>query len=314
MIIKKVSLALPETIYSNQHISTFCPIDENFMEQKVGISNRHWLRKDENEITLAQKACLSLLNDEIFRTDHVDGCIWVGQIHDPLIPHASALLQAALGLPKNCMCFDLGLACSGYIHALVLGQSLISTGQLNNCLIVTCDPYSRILDMRDRNTAPLFGDAATATWLDSSGSGICLGASDLGTDGSRARYLECNLQKGSCLHMDGKGIFEFAIREVPLSVQRCLAKNKKTEAEIDYFIFHQANKFILEYLCKQVMKIPSYKYLIKMRDIANTVSSSIPIMLASLMDQLSKGDQLILSAFGAGLSWGTIYGKYHTDK
>lgn len=311
MVIRQVGRALPRKIISNAELSAFCPVDETFMEQKVGIFSRHWLSQDEDGLDLAAKACQSLFEKSGLQPHEVDVCVWVGQAHDALIPHASALLQASLGLGQSCMCFDLGLACSGYVHALALGQALISSGQAKNCLLVTCDPYSRILDKGDRNTAPLFGDAATATWLGIHGDGIKLGMGDFGTDGTRARYLACGADTSARLHMDGKGIFNFAIREVPLSINRCLEKNGQTKKDIDYFVLHQANRFILEYLFK-IMGIPTHKYMIDMSDVANTVSSSIPLILADLMNKLLAGDKLVLSAFGAGLSWGTIYGQYLT--
>ncbi len=176
---------------------------------------------------------------------------------------------------------------------------------IDSAMVVTCDPYSRILDMTDRNTAPLFGDAATATLLRASGTGIILGRSDLGTDGKGAKYLECSA--GGRLHMDGKGIFNFALRQVPTSVRRCLSENSASIEEIDYFIFHQANAFMLKHLCK-IMAIDESKCPIRMRNVANTVSSSIPLVLEQL--KLENGNRLILSGFGAGLSWGTIYGRY----
>lgn len=304
MVISKIASVLPDEIIDNTSIASICGSDEKFLSEKVGIESRRFLSSHESVTSLAANACRKLF--EHVNPSDIGLCIWIGQVKDQIIPHASALLQAALELPQNCICFDLGLACSGYVYALAIADSLISTGLADKALLVTCDPYSLIMDRTDRSTAPLFGDAATATLLSSSGPGIEIARSDMGTDGRGAKYLECSPHTGQKLHMDGKGIFNFAVRQVPLSVNRCLALNNVVASDIDYFIFHQANAFILEKLCV-VMGIPPVKCPIMMRDVANTVSSSIPLVLESL--ELKHGAKIILSSFGGGLSWGTTLGR-----
>lgn len=308
MLISKIASALPQTTISNDVIAETCGSDKAFLEDKVGIISRHFLAFNEKALELALNASRKLVTRH--NRNDIGLLIWVGQVKDQKIPHSSALIQAQLDLPTSCICFDLDLACSGYVHALVVADAMMRANHIENALVVTCDPYSLIMDTNDRNTAPLFGDAATATLLASSGNGIEIGKCDLGTDGRGAKYLECSPDSGGYLHMDGKGIFNFAMRCVPQSIARCLRLNKVDMEDIDYFVLHQANAFILANLCA-AMRIDRNKCPVMMQYVANTVSSSIPLVLENL--ELEPGNQLILCGFGAGLSWGTVYGRFVGD-
>lgn len=305
MVISKIASALPETTISNDVIAEICGSDKAFLEDKVGIISRHFLAPNEKAMDLALNACCKLVTKH--NRDGIGLCIWVGQVKDQKIPHSSAMLQARLELPTSSICFDLGLACSGYVHALIVADAMMRAYHIENALVVTCDPYSLIMDKKDRNTAPLFGDAATATLLASSGNGIEIGKCDLGTDGRGANYLECAPDSGGHLYMDGKGIFNFAMRRVPQSIAKCLRLNNANMEGIDYFVLHQANAFILANLCA-AMRIDKNKCPVMMQYVANTVSSSIPLVLENI--ELAPGNQIILCGFGAGLSWGTVYGRF----
>lgn len=318
MIIQAVASALPSHCYDSKTVAAWCGSDERFLREKVGIDSRCFMGKDESEIDLAVLACEKLFAQ---RPDLARGriglCICVGQVRTRLIPHTSALLQHRLELPKNSACFDLGLACSGYIYALTLAKGFMESTKTEHALLVTCDPYSKIIGRNNRDTVPLFGDAATATWLSlSEDAGLEVRNTDLGTDGGGATYLECfSHGRETDLHMDGKGIFNFAVREVPQSVKRCLLLNGKEERDIDYFLFHQANAFIVQKLYT-IMNLPPEKCPVRMQNVANTVSSSIPLLLEEFLPRFTAGQQIIMSGFGGGLSWGTTYAKYkgeHND-
>ncbi len=311
MIIRAVASALPRHSYDSTAVAAWCGSDEHFLREKVGIASRHFLEEDENELDLAASACEKLFSRTPSCTrEHIRLCIYVGQVHTQSIPHASALLQHRLGLSQSCACFDLGLACSGYVYALAVAKSFMENTGTENALLITCDPYSKVIKKNDRDTMPLFGDAATATWLSLKGMGLKIGQTDLGTDGSGASYLKCSARGNNAgLHMDGKGIFNFALRRVPESVQHCLTLNKKTKEEIDYFFFHQANAFIIRMLCS-ALALPAEKCPVRMKNVANTVSSSIPLLLEDFLPCFHAGEQVIMSGFGGGLSWGTTYATY----
>lgn len=314
MILRGVASALPPHKFDSKTVAGWCESDNTFLCQKVGIRSRYLLSMEESELDLAHLACRNLFvqNPDLDR-NAIGLCIYVGQIKTRLIPHASALLQAQLGLPVTCACFDVGLACSGYAYALIIAQSLMTTQNIKHALIVTCEPYSQIINRRDKNTAPLFGDAASATWLSSSGRGLLLNScTDFGTDGSKADYLEytpASLPDSAYLSMDGRGIFNFVMHNVPISLSRCLQKANLTLDDIDCFLFHQANRFILETLC-DILQIPEKKCPIEVAEVANTVSSSIPLLLAKFLPLFNPGQRVVLCGFGGGLSWATILAKF----
>lgn len=310
MIIRATASALPPHSYDSATVAAWCGSDETFLRDKVGISSRRFMGADESEFELAASACEKLLARVGVALRDIGLCIYVGQVRVQTIPHASALLQHRLGLPENCACFDMGLACSGYIYALSVAKSFMESGNVAHALLVTCDPYSRIMGRTNRNTVPLFGDAATATLLSLSGAGLEIGKTDLGTDGSGAAYLEFSASdSGAELHMNGRGIFNFAMRRIPESVERCLRLNEVTREDIDYFLFHQANAFMLRTVC-EAMGIDKKKCPVRMENVANTVSSSIPLLLEEFLPRFQPGERVVMSGFGGGLSWGTTYATF----
>lgn len=313
MIIRATASALPSHSYDSATVAAWCGSDATFLCKKVGISSRHLMQEGESELELAVSACKKLFARTGVALRDIGLCIHVGQVRAQTIPHTSALLQHHLGLSENCACFDMGLACSGYIYALSVAKSFMESGNVEHGLLITCDPYSRIMGRTNRNTVPLFGDAATATWLSLHGTGLETGKTDLGTDGAGAAYLEFPSHDSKReLHMNGRGIFNFAVRRVPESVERCLRLNEVSKEDIDYFLFHQANAFILRTLCES-MKIDEKRCPMKMEKVANTVSSSIPLLLEEFLPRFYSGQRVIMSGFGGGLSWGTTYAAFKGD-
>lgn len=308
MIIRAIASALPADTYDSSVVAQWCGSDEVFLCEKVGIKTRHFLEKHTSEIELATLACENLFAKKPDLSRNSIGlCIYVGQVHTLPIPHSSAILQHKLKMPRECACFDISLACSGYIYALSIARGLMESINIEHAILITCDPYSKIIDKADRNTSPLFGDAATATLLSLHGIGLEIGKVDLGTDGSKSEYL--TLRNNFKLYMDGKGIFNFVMNEIPKSISRCLNINKKKQSDIKYFLFHQANLFMIQSLCS-IMNINKENCPIYINDVANTISSSLPLLLENNFENLINGDNIIMSAFGGGLSWGTIYAKF----
>lgn len=310
MFIRSVASALPSLRYDSATVAGWCGSNESFLCDKVGISSRHFLGEEENELDLAVSACKRLLEKGELEVRDIGLCIYVGQVRSRIIPHASALLHTRLGLSETCACFDLGLACSGYIYARAVAGSLMESCSIRHALLVTCDPYSRIMGTSCRDTVPLFGDAASATWLSLSGEGLEIGRTDLGTDGSGAEYLAFpGKESRNELYMNGRAIFNFVMRRIPQSVEKCLMLNSMAKEDIDFFFFHQANAFILQTLCA-VLGIDKEKCPVRMRNVANTVSSSIPLLLEEFLPVLCSGQKVLLSGFGGGLSWGTTCAIY----
>src|SRR5207245_1827145 len=298
--------------------------DLQFVTEKIGIESRRFLAPDEPPVSLALEACRRLFAEcRDLDAGNVGLLVMVTQNPDYKIPHSSALLQDALGLGKNVTCFDLNLGCSGYVYALSVVKSLMVVESISDALLVTCDPYSRIMSKKDRDTVALFGDAATASWV-SMEVGAELGKPDFGTDGAGAENLIVRLggsanpmmsvdrekgpsevDEGYRLSMNGRGILEFMMQQVPLSVSRCLKKNGLSVSDVDYFVFHQASQFLLHQLRKKI-GLDSAKVPCNIKEVGNTVSSSIPLLLAQMQAKGELvGKRVLVSGFGVGLSWAT---------
>ena len=237
-------------------------------------------------------------------------------------------MQDRLGLQTSCCAFDINQGCSGYIHGLSVAKGLIETGTVSNVLLITADTYSKYLNAQDRSVRTLFGDGASATLLESvEAETELIGPFEFGTDGAGMRALivpaggcrqmrtsvtaeehrdeSGNVRSGENLYMNGAEVFGFTLKMVPPLVTTLLAKAEITEEDVDFFVFHQANKFLLENLRRKT-KIPPSKFCINMEEYGNTVSSTIPMALcaATQEQQVQPGQHIMLVGFGVGYSWG----------
>jgi 3-oxoacyl-[acyl-carrier-protein] synthase III len=324
MNIRDVAFALPAQRIDNKIIAKWIGCDEDFIKNKIGTESRAFLRAGESLIDLSLQACENLFraNPTLSRND-IGLLIVVTQNPDYKLPHSSAILQNQLSLCVNTACFDINLGCSGYVYALSVAKAFMIAENITNGVLVTCDPYSKVMGKTDYDTVSVFGDAATATWL-SAEKGAAIGHIDFGTDGSGAHHLmvkaggsaqpiagiwdeKQNIYNAEDFHikMNGRAIFNFMMKRVPGSVNSCLQKNRLSMSAVDYFFFHQASRYLIENL-RQKMELDENKVPIEMKDCANTVSSSIPILIHNFMlrDRL-KNKTVLISGFGVGLSWAT---------
>ncbi|HRT70760.1 MAG TPA: ketoacyl-ACP synthase III [Syntrophales bacterium] len=317
--IQDIKSYIPKSKLTNADLVKRLDVDEAFLRDKVGISSRAIADGGEAASDLALHAAERILsaNPALERKD-VDLLIVVTQNPDFKLPHTSAILQHKLGLGPIAA-FDVNLGCSGFVYSLAIAKSMMNTLGFKNTVLITVDPYSKIIAPDDKDTVTIFGDAATATWLNHQSSNRLLGFT-FGSDGADYESLIVKgggsrfpLQPGetgrpssseNCnLYMDGRRIFNFMLKKVPRDVLRCLQINQLHLADIDHFIFHQASKFMIENLARK-MKIPMEKVVIFLEDIGNTVSSSIPIALENLMNSVDlSGKKVLISGFGVGLSW-----------
>lgn len=305
--IKAISYVVPGTPVGNSEIIATHGFDGSFIENKLGITHRHIAGPNEYVSDLATQAASKLLQGSGVSAEAVEILVVVTQTPDYCLPHVSALVHENIGLGNQVAAFDVSLGCSGYVYGLSIVQGMMESQGLDNGLLITADTYSKISDPSERSTAPLFGDAATATLLTRDPQ-YSLGRFDFGTDGSKHRQL---IARGSGirrdvaepLFMDGRGIFNFAMSAVPKTVERCLERNDTGMETIDSWLFHQASRYMLESLAKR-MKIPAEKLLIDMEDVGNTTSSTIPIVLARRILENGTGpNTILLCGFGVGLSW-----------
>jgi 3-oxoacyl-[acyl-carrier-protein] synthase III len=269
---------------------------------------------------------------ELFQHHSIDPCsidllIFCTQSPDHWLPSTACILQERLGLPKSCACFDINLGCSQYVYGLAVAHSMMVAGLIRRALLLTGDTMSRLVHPQDRSVVPLLGDAGSATLLDSVDAGEGLLGFELGTDGAGHPYLilpaggtrmpksaqtaieekdqEGNVRTAEHLFMKGTAIFHFGITVVPQTIERILRKLGLEKDNIDLFLFHQANKYLLEYLFKK-LKIPEERRHVFIEEVGNTSGSTLPLVLTDAWREgkIKPGSLVLLVSFGVGLSWG----------
>ena len=315
-VIRGIGTYLPEKTVGNDELIERFDWDREFLEVKLGIHQRHIAAEGEGASDMGVAAAEDLFAKcpDLKRED-VQLLIVCTQNPDYGLPHTSALVQDRLGLPTTTACFDVGLGCSGFVYGLSIVHSMLETLNLTNALIVTSDPYSKVIDPADRGTSPLFGDGAAATWISRTGAGGQIGLFTFGTDGAGARNLivEPDADGVRCLSMNGRAIFEFMLERIPGDLERCAESNGLTTDEIDLFLLHQASAHMLGYVTKR-MKLDPERVPIRMQDTGNLVSSSIPFLIARLAGQGDlAGKTTLLSGFGVGLSWDSTVVRFDAN-
>jgi len=275
--------------------------DAGFLDEKIGTRAVSRMESGTPVSAYAAEACRKALQTANIAADQIECVVLCTQNPEGHgIPHTSAIVHARLGLPETCACFDISLGCSGYVYGLSVILSFMRANSMKCGLLVTADPYSRIIDPMDRNTVLLFGDAATATLICPPEQGASLFTSnfEFATRGSGGAAIA---NSSGILEMNGRAVFEFVITDVPAQVRQLLAHAGKSTDDVDFFLFHQGSRFIVEQLARS-MKLPPEKVPLALNGTGNTVSSSIPISLEGYLSR-SKGSVFLLSGFGVGLSW-----------
>lgn len=274
-------------------------MDDEFIRDKLGVEEVSRKDSDEETSDLCVKAFGDLEARLGRRIDSVDCLIVCTQNPDGAgLPHTSAIVHGKLGLPQNCACFDVGLGCSGFVYGLSIVKSFMRDNGMSRGLLFTADPYSKIIDPQDKNTALLFGDAATASLIEESPGAWVPGPFRFGTCGKDGDAL---VNRAGTLHMNGRAVFNFSATSVPQQVTGLLKDAGLGATDIDLFVFHQGSKFIVDQLAKR-LSLPSEKVPMNLAGQGNTISSSVPLLLQQhLADAGLK--RILLSGFGVGLSW-----------
>lgn len=323
VFIKDIAYYLPKKILSNSDLALRFPEwSAEKIANKVGISERHIAGPDETATDMACKAAEKLFLKNPEGRKKIDFIILCTQSNDYKLPPSACILQNRLNLKANCGAFDINLGCSGYEYGLAIAKSLIISGIASDVLLLTSETYSKYINPEDKGNLTIFGDAATATIVSTDGFAE-IGSFELGTDGSGAEMLKVktggarypratgietednngNRKWDDFLYMDGSGIFNFTAEAVPSMVAELLKKENLGQEEIDLWVFHQANKYMINYL-RKIMGIDKSKFYVFMDPVGNTVSNTIPIALCEARkDGLLKG-KVLLAGFGVGLSWG----------
>lgn len=316
-----IRTAFPSKRLSNSELAAQFPDwPAEKIREKTGIENRFISGDDECASDLAFAAAAKLFQDGICRREEVDFLLLCTQSPDYFLPTTACILHERLKLMPRCGALDFNLGCSGYIYGLGLAKGLIETNQAKNVILITAETYSKFLDENDKSVRTIFGDGAAATLVSADDIGRqSIGPFIYGTDGSGAKDLI--VERGGArwrpgpgdapavlapvLHMEGSSVFAFTLNKVPLCITQLLEASGLAMEQIDYFVFHQANAFMLEALRKKI-GIPHERFCVVIKDFGNTVSSTIPIALESSLagGVIKSGSRVALVGFGVGYSWG----------
>ena len=294
--IEAIASYIPLRKESNYDLKSKFEVDDTFIENKIGVKTRARKEESEKASDLCVKAFANLQQAQTLDLDTITCCIVVTQNPDHNIPHTSAIVHGKLGLPQTCAAFDISLGCSGYVYGLSNIIAFMQSNGMKKGLLFTADPYSEIIDSDDKNTALLFGDAATVTLIGEAPVFTALDFS-FGTKGSDYKELICD----EYLYMNGRAVFSFTATTAPTHIKQLLQKNGLTDADIVRYFLHQGSRYIVDTIRKR-LKTDAQKVPFDMAEYGNTVSSTIPIMLEKEAKS-SRTGKMVLSAFGVGLSW-----------
>ncbi len=313
---------LPEKILSNHDMEKLVDTSDEWIQARTGIHERRMVQNGETTVTMSTNAVIDLIKTYNLSPDEIDTIIVATITPDMILPCSAALIQKNINA-GNAWGYDLSAACSGFLFALESGAALIESGRSKKVIVVGADTMSSILNYEDRNTCILFGDGAGAVLLEPSEEyGII--DSELKIDGSGGEYLK--MEGGGSLHpashetvdkklhyvtQDGQTVFKHAVKGMADISYEVANRNNLSGSDIDLFIPHQANKRIIDATAKK-LGLNESQVTINIEKYANTTAATIPICIAEAAQDklLNQGDNVILSTFGAGFSWGATYLKW----
>jgi len=340
----RMSYTLPEMVVTNDELAA---LYEGWTAEKIlsktGIASRHVVGENETALDLAEKAAKKLFAEGGVSASEIDFVLLCTQSPDYKLPSSACILQDRLGVPTTAGALDFDLGCSGFVYGLSLAKGLVVGGMAKKVLLITAETYTKYIHPMDKSVRTIFGDGAAATLVDEAAANN-IGAFAFGTDGSGADKLivktggareplvdpsgqlnnqtiqqsdnpetdsSGNIRTRHNVYMAGPDIFNFTLDIVPKTMDAVCAKNGCTRDDIDLFVFHQANKFMLDTI-RKVNLIPRAKFYVDLEDTGNTVSSTIPIALVRAQEKgvLKPGMKVMIMGFGVGLSWGATILKF----
>lgn len=325
--IKGISVTVPKNVlktseltehFSKSHLSSFI--------ESTGIEEKRIVSEEVCASDLCFNAAINLINTLSIPLDHIDVLIFVSQTPDYRAPSTSVLLQHKLKLSKSTLAFDVNMACTGYLNGLFIAYSIIIGSGANNVLLLVGDTLSKVSSPKDKATALLLGDAGSATLI-SKGNEYQDSYFSFNTDGSNFKainipmggfknmssveslkdmeYDDGSVRNGEQLFMDGMEVFGFAISELPKDMKSLLEYAEINLSDINKFVLHQANRFMIDTIAKKV-KMDKSKILYSIDKFGNTSATSIPLTMVHKKEQLNNGELLLMNAIGSGFAWGTM--------
>lgn len=321
-VITGVGAYLPDYILTNQELSTMVDTTDEWIMTRIGIKERRILKgKEQGSSELGARAITELLEKTNTSPEEVDLLICATVTPDMQFPATANIISDKLGI-NNAFSFDLNAGCSGFLFALATGSKYIQSGMYKKVVIVGAEKMSSIVDYTDRQTCPIFGDGAAAVLLEPTSENIGVMDEMLHTQGFGRKHLH---QKagGSCkpashetvdnrehfIYQEGNHVFKHAVSNMADVSVEMMEKHKMTADDLAWLVPHQANNRIIEATAKR-MGLAKEKVMINIEKYGNTTSATIPLCLWEWESQLRKGDNIILSGFGAGFTWGSIFIKW----
>lgn len=329
--IKGISYYLPEKVMTNEELVREFPewsVDK--VAKKVGVYSRHLAAEDETAGDMAEKAARKLFEEYGVSPKDIDFVLLCTQSSDYFLPSTACILQDRLGIPTSAGALDYNLGCSGCIYGMAMAKGLVAGGIAKNVLLLTAETYNKYLHPSDKSNRSIFGDGAAACLISTEGIAE-IGDFCLGTDGSGAKHLivetgaakhkaatgkettddDGHVRREDYLYMDGSAIFNFTLDAVPTMMKEVLVKNKMEKDDVDYYVFHQANKFMLNTI-RKVCVLPKDKFYVNLEQTGNTVSSTVMIGLKQCLEAgtIHGGMKVMVAGFGVGLSWGGTILKF----
>lgn len=325
--IAAVSACVPKKIMRNSELTHLMSKEElQKVIENVGIEERRYADADVCASDLCEKAANQLIDSIGMERSEIDALIFVSQTSDYHQPSTAPLLQHKLGLNRTTLCFDVNLACSGYVYGLSMAYAYAAQEGIRNVLLLVGETMSKTVSQHDKVSTPLFGDAGTATLVSKGDFGqsvFSLNSDGSGSDVIKMQYggyrnpscsegfvehedAEGNIRTGEQFYMNGMDVFNFGISVEPKDIKNLIKETGKAVDEVDLLIYHQANKFMTDFFSKK-LKISKEKTPYSLKHFGNTSSASIPLtMVSEMVAAYPHRDTCILTGFGAGLSWGSV--------
>ena len=322
--IKGLGSYLPSKVLTNKDLESIVETSDEWIVERTGIRERRISDPYKETVSeMAISAAKEALADSGIDPLEIDFIVLASTTNNMVFPTSACLVQAAIGA-DNAQCFDMNSACPGFLAAYNVAQNFISAGQVKTVLVIGSECISNYVDWTDRGSCILFGDGAGAAVLK---------ATEV-DDSERNKFImKSSVMRGDCLHcenlkqpkrfeeegfikstnmfMNGKEVFRFVVSEIPALVNELSQKYEFSVDDVDHFVFHQANKRIIEATAKK-LNISMDKFPLTIHDTGNISSASIPVLLTQMKEEgtLKKGDKIIMSSFGGGLTWGANYFVY----
>jgi 3-oxoacyl-[acyl-carrier-protein] synthase-3 len=316
---------VPDYILTNKELETMVDTTDDWILTRTGIRERHILKGEGlGTSDMAVEAVKALLAKTNTHADEVDMLICATVTPDMVFPATANIISDKAGI-KNAWSYDLNAACSGFIYALSTASKFIETGSYKKIVVVGADKMSSIVDYTDRTTCVIFGDAAGAVLLEPDGNGYGIHDTILRSDGAGRVHLhqkaggsvkppsmETVANREHYVYQEGQAVFKFAVSNMADVSVEIMEKNNLTSEDIAWLVPHQANLRIIDATARR-MGLEKEKVMINIQRYGNTTNGTIPMCLYEWENQLKKGDNIVLAAFGGGFTWGSIYLKWAYD-